>query len=218
VRNRMFRMSLLCHAEANAARMILPQAVMKSWLRSQARHLAEQPQLPLPPGSAKFVTKDEATITTNHPLSIAALEILGQAWPNAIHFTDLVKRARAKVTGKALGNDAQEEMMLAATLLQAHGQSPQLLELHTFEPQVAKQVSERPVASKVARFEAATRTTVTNVWHDRVSLLPIQQSILRYLDGSRTVSEVAKMMRSALTEKQLNEHLRFFYYASLLVA
>ena len=132
-------------------------------------------------------------------------------------FAELVKRARTKVGAKMLGDDAQEEMTLAATLLRAHAQSPQLVELHSFEPKVAKKVSERPVASKMARFEAETRTTVTNVWHDRVTLLPIQQSILRYLDGSRTVGEVAKMMRSALTPAQLDEHLRFFTFASLLV-
>ena len=102
-----------------------------------------------------------ATLTTNHPLSIAALEILAQAWPSAIAFSELVKRARTKVGAKLLGNDAQEEMALAATLLRAHAQSPQLVELHSFEPKVAKRVSERPVASEMARFEAETRTTVT---------------------------------------------------------
>ncbi len=217
VRNRMFRMSLLCHAEANAARTILPQAVTQSWLRSQARRVTDQPKSSLPQGSAQFLSKDEATITTNHPLSIAALELLAQAWPNAIHFADLVKSTRTIVAEKVLGNDAQEEMNLAATLLRAHAQSPHLVELHSFEPQVAKSASERPVASKIARFEAETRTTVTNVWHDRVSLLPIQQSLLRYLDGSRTVAELATMMRSALTPTQLDEHLRFFAFASLLV-
>jgi methyltransferase-like protein/ubiquinone/menaquinone biosynthesis C-methylase UbiE len=217
VRNRMFRMSLLCHKETNASHALLPEAVTKSWLRSQARRLADHPKMPLPQGSVQFLTKDETTLTANHPLSIAALDILSQAWPNSIHFSELVRSAKLQIGTKVLGDEVQEEMMVAATLLKAHGQSPQVVELHSFEPVVAKHVSERPVASKIARFEAETRSTVTNVWHDRVSLLPIQKSLLHYLDGSRTVKEVAKMMRSALTDTQLNEHLRFFYIASLLV-
>ena len=73
VRNRMFRMSLLCHPEANAARMFLPQAVTQCWLRSKAKRVADRSETPLPNGSVQFMSKDDATITTNHPLSIAAL-------------------------------------------------------------------------------------------------------------------------------------------------
>jgi hypothetical protein len=70
----------------------------------------------------------------------------------------------------------------------------------------------------MARFEAETRQIVTNAWHDRVTLLPVQQSILRYLDGTRTSAELAKLLKQVVTPAQLDEHLRFFAYAGLLVA
>jgi methyltransferase-like protein/ubiquinone/menaquinone biosynthesis C-methylase UbiE len=220
VRNQMFRQTLICHAEVPIDRKIMPQAVMESWLRSQAKRVTTTGES-LPEGSVQFISQDEATLTTNHPLSIAALELLAQAWPRALHFTELVAAARTRLgntPAHPVGGGQQEVMALASTLLRAHGQSPHLVELHSFHPQVVSRVSERPVASKMARFEAETRAIVTNLWHDRVTLLPVQQSILRYLDGSRTVAEVAKLLKRVVTPAQLEEHLRCLAYAALLVA
>lgn len=198
----------------------MPTAVMESWIRSQARRVA-QPSASLPPGAVQFASKDEAALTTNHPLSIAALEILAQRWPRAVHFVDLAAAARKQLgdrPGHPVAVGSQELMALASTLLRGHGQSSQLVELHSFQPQLVTAVSERPLASAMARFEAETRSIVTNVWHDRVTLLPVQLTILRYLDGRHEVAEIATLLKQILTPAQLDEHLRFFAYAGLLIA
>jgi SAM-dependent methyltransferase len=218
VRNQMFRQTLLCHAETPVARTILPQAVMESWLRSQAKRVAERDKS-LPPGSVQFISKDDATLATNHPLSVAALEILAEIWPRGLHFGELLAAARQTVGASqtAPSHEAQEELALASTLLRAHGQSLQLVELHSFHPQVTNEVSNRPLASKMARFEAKMRAIVTNQWLDRVTLLPIQQRILGYLDGRHTTSALATVLAGKVRPKELDEHLRFFAYAGLLV-
>jgi methyltransferase-like protein len=175
----------------------------------------------MPPDVAQFRGRDDSKLSTNHPLSIAAMEILAEIWPLAMSFPELVVAARRRLgdtPAKPVAGGAQEITTLASTLLSAHGRSLQLLELHSYHPQVVNRVSERPVASLVARFEAETRQIVTNMWHDRVTLLPVQQSILRTLDGKRTQPELAKLLRGAVTPEQLDEHLRFLAYAGLLVA
>jgi methyltransferase-like protein/ubiquinone/menaquinone biosynthesis C-methylase UbiE len=220
VRNQMFRQTLLCHADPPVDRRISPQGVTESWLRSQARRVTT-PNTQLPADVVQFRSKDEATLATNHPLSIKAMEILAEAWPRALHFTDLTAAAR-KALGDSpdnpVGAGPQEVMALASTLLRAHGQSSQLVELHSFEPRLVKSVSERPEASRMARFEAQSRQIVTNVWHDRVTLLPAQQALLRLLDGTRTREELAKQLQETLSSAEMDEHLRFFAYAGLLVA
>lgn len=219
VRNQMFRQTLICHAEVPVDRRILPQAVAVSWLRSQARRVAE-PNTSLPTGVVQFMSKDEATIATNHPLSIAAFEILAQTWPRALHFSELVAVARAAIGDtptNPVGAGPQEAMALASTLLRAHGQSPQLVEFHSFQPQMASEVGARPTVSKMARFEAETRTIVTNLWHDRVTLLPVQQRMVGYLDGRHTVDEVATLLADSLSANEVEEHLGFLAYAGLLV-
>jgi methyltransferase-like protein len=220
VRNQMFRQTLVCHAEPSVERKITPQAILECWVRSQARR-STQTRAEVPVDAAQFVAGDEATVTTNHPLSIAAFEILAKEWPRGLHFLELVASARKRLGDRPshpVAAGSAEVMELAATLLRANGQSVQLVELHSFHPQMVNTVSERPVASRMARFEAETRTLVTNMWHDRVSLLPVQQSIVRYLDGTRTVSELGRLLKTVVTPAQLDEHLRFLAYSGLLVA
>jgi hypothetical protein len=50
-----------------------------------------------------------------------------------------------------------------------------------------------------------------------VTLLPIQQRILGYLDGRHTTSALATVLAGKVRPKELDEHLRFFAYAGLLV-
>jgi methyltransferase-like protein len=192
---------------------------MESWLRAQTKRVAN-PDTSLPRDVVQFMAKDAATVATNHPLSIAAFEILAETWPRALHFRELLLAARVRMghtPANPVGGGAQEVMTLASTLLRAHGQSPQLLELHSFAPRLVAMVSERPVASKMARFEAKSRAIVTNQWHDRVTLLPVQQRILRALDGTRTRGDLAVLLADAVSPAELDEHLRFFTYAALLV-
>ena len=218
LRNRMFRQTLLCHAEVPVQRTILPQPVMSSWLRSQATR-TDVTDATQRAGVVQFISKDEATISTDHPLTVAALGILAQAWPRALSFAELVKAARQVLEESegytAIG--APEEMTLAANLLRAYGRSPQLVDLHCFHPPLVTTMSERPLASATARFEAQTRTTVTNMWHERVTLLPIQQEILPFLDGEHTLEELVALLDSTVSAAELNEHLRWFAFAALLV-
>jgi len=220
VRNQTFRQTLLCHAEEPVIRTILPQAVMESWLRSQAKRVTE-PDTNSPAGSVRFVGKDESTLTTNHPVSVAALELLAKDWPRGLHFNELLAAAREAVavsSPNTLGPAEQDGVTLASTLLRAHSQSLQLVELHSFHPRVVNSASDRPVASTVARLEAKSRTIVTNLWHERVTLLPLQQTILGYLDGSHTVNALSTILAGKVRPKELGDHLRFFAHAALLVA
>ena len=218
LRNRMFRQTLLCHAEVPVQRTILPQPVMSSWLRSQATR-TDVTDATQRAGVVQFISKDEATISTDHPLTVVALGILAQAWPRALSFAELVKAARQVLEESegytAIG--APEERTLAANLLRAYGRSPQLVDLHCFHPPLVTTMSERPLASATARFEAQTRTTVTNMWHERVTLLPIQQEILPFLDGEHTLEELVALLDSTVSAAELNEHLRWFAFAALLV-
>jgi hypothetical protein len=109
-------------------------------------------------------------------------------------------------------------MSLATSLLRSHGQSAQLVDLHSFHPQLVTGVNSRPVASAMVRLEAQTRPIVTNMWHERVTLLPAQQKIIQLLDGEHTVTDVATQLGSEVNSKELDEHLRWFAYAALLVA
>jgi SAM-dependent methyltransferase len=70
---------------------------------------------------------------------------------------------------------------LAADLLRSFHSN--LVELHTHMPPFVLGVSERPVASPLARFQAAGGTTVTNLRHEAGQLNEFGRHVLRHLDG-----------------------------------
>jgi methyltransferase-like protein len=61
-------------------------------------------------------------------------------------------------------------------------------------------VSERPKASPVARFQTQDGTVVTNLWHKRVRLDPLQRHLLRHLDGTRDRTALLNDLTSLVTE------------------
>lgn len=220
LRNRMFRQTLLVHDDVPSQRTLRPEPLYSMAVRSQAQ--AVQPTEEAHAGMGQFKAKDGATLTTDHPVSQAAMGILAEVYPQAIAFADLLHAARETLPPEQRTpqpGKLPDEVALAANLLRAHGYSNQLAQLHVHQPSFVTEVSERPVALPTARFEAATRTVVTNVWHERVSMQPVQLDLLRALDGTRTRDDLRSLSAVAeQPEAELDLHLRWLAHTALLVA
>lgn len=221
LRNRMFRQTLLVHDEGPVQRTLRPEPLYRMYIRSQAQ--AVPPAEAAHAGMGQFKAKDGATLTTDHAVTRAAMEILAEAYPQAMAFADLLHAARASLPAAERSNapgPIPDEMALAANLLRGHGYSVQLAQLHSNVPSFVTDVSERPMALPVARFEAETRKVVTNVWHERVSMQPVQLDLLRLLDGTRTRDDLRDALPSlaALPSTELDLHLRWLAHTALLVA
>ena len=146
-----------------------------------------------------YKSPDGATLAIDHSVSKAAMLLLTAASPSALHFSDLLATARSMVGVQSAGTKPQifgadDAIILASNLLRAYSQSTQLVDLHTFVPSLCAQPSEKPLASEVARFEAASRPVVTNLWHERVHLDAFRRQLLMLLDGSRGEGELVKHM------------------------
>ena len=224
LRNRMFRQTLLVHDDAPVRRSLHPQPVMGLWARSWTQRADDAAGET--PGAGQFTSKDGATLTTDHPVSIAALTQLGQHWPRGLRFAELLagaKRsefARAHPPREPSGRGAApDDVVLAANLLRGLGYSNQLVSLHSFHPALTTEVSEEPLASPVARLEAAGRTVVTNLWHERVTLNPAQAALLPLVDGTRDRAGLAAALPTehAVTVPELELHLRWLAHAGLLI-
>jgi SAM-dependent methyltransferase len=228
LRNRMFRLTLLCHADVPVQRTLRPEPVFRLLARSQAQPArAEEPGAPT--GLAQFRSLDNATLTTDHPVSAAAFTQLAAVWPRALPFVDLLAAGQAAMQNPQPPRPAgapPDEVLLAANLLRAYGYSTQLVNLHTVQPSMVTGVSESPVASPVARLEAMGRNMVTNVWHERVTLEPIQCHLAVRLDVSRSRDDLLAELRpvaetlagqAELTAEALERHLQQLADAALLV-
>ncbi|MBI5879544.1 MAG: methyltransferase regulatory domain-containing protein [Chloroflexi bacterium] len=182
--NRMFRRSLLCHAEIEPERRITPEQIGAFCVASHA----DEEEAKAGERSATFKGGDGSAFASDTPITIAAMRELRRVWPRSLRFDELLDRARAEVARalpEFVTQRATDYRNLGANLLQAFVHSPQLVELHTYAPSMATQVAERPQALALARHQAVYAEKITNLYHERVQLAPLARAVLPLLDGTR---------------------------------
>jgi methyltransferase-like protein len=203
LRNRTFRKTLLVHAEVPVNRTLRSDRLMNLHIASRAQAVSDQPDL-ASLGVEKFRSADGATLSTDHPVTKVAMTQLRAAWPQTIHFTELLATSRAQ-----LGLDASPEksaidaQALAANLLKAYAYSGNLVELHVHPARFTTAVSACPLASPWARLQADELGQITNLRHERVELDEMARFLLRHLDGTRDRAALFNLVAKPLREGTL---------------
>lgn len=151
------------------------------------------------------------SVTTYSPLVKAALMELFDARPRAVAFEALQEGVRRRLGGGGRGpsrSDAEDRSGLGESLLRLYLSG--LVDLHLRPPRLAATVPERPVASPLARLQAAERPVVTNLLRRRIGLDELNRAVLVLLDGSRTAGDVldAIVARVAAGELELRDGSR----------
>jgi methyltransferase-like protein len=134
----------------------------------------------------EFCAQRDASITTNFPLAKAALSYLGEIYPRAVRFDELLLQAFRLLDPDSPQNDQQpdEERQLAELLLKAYGVG--VVEFHLHVPEFTPIPGERPLASPLARYQAQHGTITTSLLGINVRIedfLGLQFLLL--LDGTR---------------------------------
>jgi methyltransferase-like protein len=198
LRNRTFRQTLLCHQDVELSGSPHPDLLVEFYVGAPALPVESEPDIHSV-SVEEFRAGDGAVFSTEHPLTKAALLYLGQIWPQSVPFTTLVAEAHARLNG-ASDDIARDAQVLAAGLLEAFGYSEYLVDLRVSAPRFVLDVSERPVVSPVARFQAKTSVLVTNLRHERIELTGLSYRLLSYLDGSRDRVALIDIMKKWVAE------------------
>ncbi len=186
LRNRTFRQTLLCRKDVRVRHQLGPEQLTPFCVASRARPVSAEPDV----RSDKvehFKVADIATLTTPDPLVKACMVYLAEVWPRAVPFEDLRGEARARLdpgSGPSPETDALDREVLGVHLLHCYTSSS-LVELWLQPPRFTTEVTERPVASPLARLQAQAGGPVTNLRHEVVRLGQAERQTLRLLDGSR---------------------------------
>ena len=239
VRNRMFRRSLVCHAQVALPGKPSMQTVAALFLSANVR--AETVSRPNgAPPAYKYISLDGSSLSTDHPLTIVAFDYLNEIWPQRIAFPALLKEATRRVSrtvsptvsptekqGASVGRTVSptagrttsptvsptagrttsppytaEAQGLAANVLKAYSISPHLIELHRHAPALTAIPSERPVASRWARWQVRQNSrSICNLFHKRVLLDEPDCYLLVRLDGTRTVDELCQELMGGPLQK-----------------
>jgi methyltransferase-like protein len=185
LKGRGFRQTLLCRQGASVNRDLHPSQLEGFYLESPARSVSASPDLRAGV-TEEFCGSLGSRLQTDCPLAKAALIGLGEVAPRALRWGELVPTARARLD--AAGVDAAvedgQEQELAQVMFAAVETG--LARLHIHQPQLTLELSERPAASRLARWQAAHGGMVTNLLHQNVELDDVlSRQLLRLLDGTR---------------------------------
>ena len=201
LKGRAFRQTLLCRDHLQLDREAHPGRVMDLDLFVAAEVRPVSPVANFrAPGLEDFAGPSHALIATGHPLVKAALAQLGEIWPGAISFRELVAAASAKLAEPGAAPrapGAEEVAALAGFLLQSYAIG--FAELHVHRPGLVTQISERPVASALARLQIQSGPAVSSLRHRVIKLedAPLQH-LLALLDGTRDRAALLLAMKDFL--------------------
>lgn len=206
VKCRRFRQTLLCHEAVRLDLALKPELAAQFYVASTARPVSPQPDL-YGPTVEKFLGRRGANIQTSCALSKTAFLVLGEIWPQPLHFPELLARVREQIkanTGQNANPPEQDAVELGKTILQSYAAG--LVELHVFLPAYARQVSERPAASSLVRWQARQGGYVTSLYHNSMAVDDaVGRQMLLLLDGSR---DRAALLEELLAFVQAHEGMR----------
>ena len=183
LRQKMFRQTLLCHAEA-------PVDPVPHPLRAATLAAAGpvESSLDEATGRVTFTSTHGASVTTDHPVLVDALTRIGAAWPAAVSIAELAGDE---------GASGDRLPMLCESLLACFG--AKLVRLHAHPPQLAARPGPRPRVSPLVRLEARRRDFVTTLWHTSIHLEDdLGWRLLTLLDGTRDRAALVKALRRSL--------------------
>lgn len=183
LRNCSFRRTLLCHQRLPLSRDAFLDRIAEMYIGS-----------PLQPESdSTFVDSRGRAVQAEGSLLAYALQYLHSIWPRAEFFPTLLLQAQLlRVDSgekKLAGDEDAFELLLAIWKLAGAG----MLELRSEASPFATALSERPVASPLARLQAVDGIEVTNRKHEVIVLDEASRTLLLLLDGSRDLRDLAKL-------------------------
>ncbi len=188
---RRFRQTLLCH-QGLALKPQPDAAQVREFLVSSTALPLAEPQPDQRPGATVFETRTGARFQTDFQQGKAALARLRAAWPSPVAFDELVR----ELAQPGAGAEAPVEDLpgkLADFLLELYGGG--MVQFHTTRPICAATPGVRPVASPVARWQAARGHFVTTAFHLTIKLEDeIGRKLLTSLDGTRDRAALVKAL------------------------
>ncbi len=201
---RRFRQTLLCRAEARLTAE--PGLESVAGLRVSSPAACEQAMPDLRPGvNCAFETPKGAKCQTDLPLGKAALAILGATWPASLPFGELLEQVREDLAREGIavaGTEACRDV-LGGFLLRLYRRS--VVEFHVYQPPLAREVGDRPLAPPLVRWQAAHGDWVTSLLHIAVKVEDeIGRTMLTWLDGTVDREQLRRRLWELLKEKKMS--------------
>ena len=196
--NRMFRRTLFCRAGLPVLSRPRPEAVAGLSAVARARLSASGAE-----AQGGIVGEFESTsgerLSTNRPIVKAVLDVLAEVAPRAVPVSSMWPIVSPRLVAGEDAAATPDEIPRILLRLRLSN----LVELRSWTPEQPFSASERPLASPLARVQAAGNRPVVNLRHDSRNLIDFDQVILPLLDGTRDRPALRQGLLQALRDKSI---------------
>ncbi|MEK7990637.1 MAG: class I SAM-dependent methyltransferase [Thiotrichaceae bacterium] len=201
--NRSYRSSILCHAKQEVKADIDWEELAKLQIAANLAPETNISSLVVEPKPAHFRTQLGEQVEVKHTLTQAAVNYLGQHYPQSMLFEDLFKKVlenmQLKNTTKA--NLSVYRQVLAEELLQLYVHN--VIELIAYTPAFVTTISEHPVSSPLARWQLKNKKPMANLQCKTGEIDNLTAHILLHLDGEHSTDDLVKMLYEQVKQGQL---------------
>jgi SAM-dependent methyltransferase len=185
-----FRRSLLCRSSLAPRTSPRPDVLEQLWVERRfveidpdPEHLARAPRV-----RAFRAGDDRQVVTTDDPIVFGMLDALTSGPKRVAELHAALEAAVPQECGRFTA-----QLFVAVTA--------SLVALRYLPSPMASHLKEFPTASVLARFQAAARSRqASTLQHDALHIVPIEQFLLPYMDGSRDRAALADEMERALRD------------------
>jgi methyltransferase-like protein/2-polyprenyl-3-methyl-5-hydroxy-6-metoxy-1,4-benzoquinol methylase len=197
IMGRTFRRTLLCHANVPLNRAPETETVFSFLVSAGVKPKATEPSIKSPTLES-YIDQNGGEITSNEPITKAIFWILWRAWPKAITMPELVAALKVELGEWAKTEKATHDT-IASLVLQ--GYLAKTIGLNTYMPPFTKELSAKPNAHLLARYNSQTLDLVPSLRHQEVLLSHLERYVLGHLDGTRTRDEVVEVVKQGIEQK-----------------
>lgn len=186
MRGRYFRKTLLCHPHISLNRKLTSDCVKSYSISTFAMPESTTPNYD-PGAKESFKNNAGGTLTSADPLARALLWFLLDKHPERVPFEPLTAEVESRARQK-FGFVPKPDQNVAADIAEFTWviYRAGLLDLHIYSPPYARNVSDRPLASPLARWQAWRGDIVATLHHRTLQLqTAVHRGLLALLDGSR---------------------------------
>jgi methyltransferase-like protein len=190
---RAFRQTLLCRSGVELDRTLKPERLHDLYVAAEVRPLSTRPDV-TSRAAEIFQGPRGAEIETDRPRVKTAFCHLGAIWPRSMAFGDLLTLVQSHLGQDQRGQDtnaSDDAQELANALLQAY--SAGYVELHVQQAPFVTDVSERPIASALARLQLQHDNVLSTLRHNTLRIEDsLGHHLVMLLDGTRDRATLLK--------------------------
>lgn len=200
VRNREYRATLLCHDEIALDRDLKPGILEKFHLVTIA---AFERTFDINSNEEVRISIGDGELRTAHPLIKAAIAHLNDHWPAAYSLQDLHTAAIDRLQHRqTIDEDCLRREFLGLWMLSALIGGTVEVSVHP-PGRFATDLSHRPLASGLAREQAARGEGVTNLRNGFTKLDTLARFVIRLLDGEHDREDILRAVSDAVRSGSL---------------